>query len=181
MSSPKWRPFCLCNKVLIPWNPLPHYWSWEQFLAGMTRVSFQHKERLYRPKQTHYQYKTIMRPSYNDIGNFYVGMKVFILRRASSTDRLMIAADALSPSGAAIPTALLPIPIVGTLGCVFIDNETHESGATKCTTGEAWSAFSWHHSSVFHFINKNNNAMYYVTATIHTMWFLVCAHSVSCL
>ena len=25
--------------------------------------------------------------------------------------------------------------IVGTLGCVFIDNETHESGVTKCTTG----------------------------------------------
>ena len=40
--------------------------------------------------------------------------------------------------------------IVGTLGCVFIDNETHSSGVTKCTTGEAWSAFSWHHSSVFH-------------------------------
>ena len=40
--------------------------------------------------------------------------------------------------------------IVGTLGCVFIDNETHESGVTKCTTGEAWSAISWHHSSVFH-------------------------------
>ena len=40
--------------------------------------------------------------------------------------------------------------IVGTLGCVFIDNETHESGVTKCATGEAWSAFSWHHSSVFH-------------------------------
>ena len=42
------------------------------------------------------------------------------------------------------------VPIAGTLGCVFIDNETHESGVTKCTTGEAWSAFSWHHSSVFH-------------------------------
>ena len=40
--------------------------------------------------------------------------------------------------------------MVGTLGCVFIDNETHESGVTKCTTGEAWSAFSWHHSIVFH-------------------------------
>ena len=40
--------------------------------------------------------------------------------------------------------------IAGTLGCVFIDNETHESGVIKCTTGEAWSAFSWHHSSVFH-------------------------------
>ena len=25
----------------------------------------------------------------------------------------------------------------GTLGCVFIDNEMHESGVTKCTTGEA--------------------------------------------
>ena len=25
--------------------------------------------------------------------------------------------------------------IVGTLGCVFIDNETHESGVIKCTTG----------------------------------------------
>ena len=40
--------------------------------------------------------------------------------------------------------------IAGTLGCVFIDNETHSSGVTKCTTGEAWSAFSGHHSSVFH-------------------------------
>ena len=40
--------------------------------------------------------------------------------------------------------------IVGTLGCVFIDNETHEIGVTKWTTGEAWSACSWHHSSVFH-------------------------------
>ena len=40
--------------------------------------------------------------------------------------------------------------IAGTLGRVFIDNETHESGVTKCTTGEAWSAFSGHHSSVFH-------------------------------
>ena len=39
--------------------------------------------------------------------------------------------------------------IAGTLGCVFIDNETHESGVSKCTTGETWSAFSWHHSSVF--------------------------------
>ena len=38
--------------------------------------------------------------------------------------------------------------LMGTLGCVFIDNETHESGVTKCTPGEAWSAFSWHHSSV---------------------------------
>ena len=35
--------------------------------------------------------------------------------------------------------------IAGTLGYVFIDNETHESGVTKCTTGEAWSAFSGHH------------------------------------
>ena len=42
------------------------------------------------------------------------------------------------------------IYIAGTLGCVFIDNETQESGVTKCTTGEAWSAFSWHRSSVFH-------------------------------
>ena len=42
------------------------------------------------------------------------------------------------------------VSIAGTLGCVFIDNDTHESGVTKCTTGEAWSAFSWHHSSVFH-------------------------------
>ena len=42
------------------------------------------------------------------------------------------------------------VSIAGTLGCVFIDNETHGSGVTKCTTGEAWSAFSWHHSSVFH-------------------------------
>ena len=48
--------------------------------------------------------------------------------------------------------------IVGTLGCVFIDNETHESGVTKCTTGEAWSAFSWHHSSVFHCQWTHNQA-----------------------
>ena len=40
--------------------------------------------------------------------------------------------------------------IVRTLGCVFIDNETNESGVTKCTTGEAWGAFSGHHSSVLH-------------------------------
>ena len=40
--------------------------------------------------------------------------------------------------------------IVGTLGCVFIDNESQESGVTKRMTGEAWSAFSWHQSSVFH-------------------------------
>ena len=46
--------------------------------------------------------------------------------------------------------AYVLILIAGTLGCVFIDNETHESGVTKCTTGEAWSAFSGHHSSVFH-------------------------------
>ena len=55
-----------------------------------------------------------------------------------------------------VPTPVCAVPygskniIAGTLGCVFIDNETHESGVTKCTTGEAWSAFSWHHSSVFH-------------------------------
>ena len=49
-----------------------------------------------------------------------------------------------------IPSDLQHDSIAGTLGCVFIDNETHESGVTKCTTGEAWSAFSWHHSSVFH-------------------------------
>ena len=42
------------------------------------------------------------------------------------------------------------VSILGTLGCVFIDNETHESGVTKCTAGEAWSSFSWHHSSMFH-------------------------------
>ena len=27
--------------------------------------------------------------------------------------------------------ALGPVSIAGTLGCVFIDNETHESGVTK--------------------------------------------------
>ena len=47
-------------------------------------------------------------------------------------------------------TARINTFIVGTFGCVFIDDETHESGVTWCTTGEAWSAFSWHHSSVFH-------------------------------
>ena len=42
-----------------------------------------------------------------------------------------------------------PVNIAGTLGRVSIDTETHESGVTKCMTGEAWSAFSWHHSSVY--------------------------------
>ena len=28
--------------------------------------------------------------------------------------------------------------IAGTLGCVFVDSETHESVVTKCTIGEAW-------------------------------------------
>ena len=51
---------------------------------------------------------------------------------------------------AAISSRPQCVTIVGTLGCVFIDNETHESGVIKCTPGEAWSAFSWHHSSVFH-------------------------------
>ena len=32
---------------------------------------------------------------------------------------------------------------------MFVVTETHESGVTKCTTGEAWDAFNWHHSSVF--------------------------------
>ena len=53
-------------------------------------------------------------------------------------------------NGRKIPFIKLLGRIAGTLGCVFIDNKTHESGVTKCTTGEAWSAFSWHHSSVFH-------------------------------
>ena len=29
---------------------------------------------------------------------------------------------------------------------IFIGNETHECAVTKCTAGEAWCAFSWHHS-----------------------------------
>ena len=53
--------------------------------------------------------------------------------------------------------------IVGTLGCVFIDNETHEGGVTKCTTGEAWSAFSWHHSSVFHCQWTHNLVFRFIT------------------
>ena len=40
------------------------------------------------------------------------------------------------------PMMIGDVIIAGTLGCVFIDNETHSSGVTKCTTGEAWSAFS---------------------------------------
>ena len=47
---------------------------------------------------------------------------------------------------------------MGILGCVFIDNEIHESGVTKCTTGEAWSAFSWHHSSVIISLSKGRMA-----------------------
>ena len=42
------------------------------------------------------------------------------------------------------------VHLVDTTRVCFIVNETHGSGVTKCTTGEAWSAFSWHHSSVFH-------------------------------
>ena len=36
-----------------------------------------------------------------------------------------------------------------TLGCLFVDTETHENGVIKRTTGNAWSAFNLHHSSVF--------------------------------
>ena len=53
-------------------------------------------------------------------------------------------------NGGTLGTFWVCMFIAGTLGCVFIDNETHESGVTKCTTGEAWSAFSGHHSSVFY-------------------------------
>ena len=35
----------------------------------------------------------------------------------------------------------LSVSIVGTLCCVIIDNETNESGVTKYTRSEAWSAF----------------------------------------
>ena len=38
----------------------------------------------------------------------------------------------------------------GKFGWVLVDNETHESAVTKCTTGEALSAFHWHRSSWFH-------------------------------
>ena len=31
---------------------------------------------------------------------------------------------------------------------VFYETKTYESGVTKGTTGEVWSAFSWHHSSI---------------------------------
>ena len=55
----------------------------------------------------------------------------------------------ITPKPEATSIVVTAFPIAGTLGCVFIDNETHETGVTKCTTGEAWSAFSWHHSSVF--------------------------------
>ena len=43
---------------------------------------------------------------------------------------------------------LICIFIAGTLGCMFINNETHENGVTKYTKGKAWSAFIWHHSSL---------------------------------
>ena len=56
------------------------------------------------------------------------------------------------------------VSIVGTLGCVFI---THESGVTKCTTGEAWSAFSWHHSSVFHCQWTHNQGCVFIDNETH--------------
>ena len=46
--------------------------------------------------------------------------------------------------------------------------ETHDSGVTKCTTGEAWSAFSWHHSSVFH------------CQWTHNQVFLLLSHNLKC-
>ena len=73
------------------------------------------------------------------------------------SDKVMIKSGVLCQKQGAVsirktvlPGMAIPMFIAGTLGCVFIDNETHESGVTKCTTGEAWSAFSGHHSSVFH-------------------------------
>ena len=33
------------------------------------------------------------------------------------------------------------VNIAGTLGRVSLDTETHESGVTKCMTGEAWSVY----------------------------------------
>ena len=39
--------------------------------------------------------------------------------------------------------------LVRTLGCVFIDNETHKNNVTMCTGGEVWSAFSLHHPAKF--------------------------------
>ena len=42
------------------------------------------------------------------------------------------------------------------LCCVVIDSEILESGNTKSTTAEAWSAFIWHHSSLFHCQWKHN-------------------------
>ena len=54
-----------------------------------------------------------------------------------------------------------------TYGVVVFDNETleayvtqlHSGEVTKCTPGKAWSAFSWHHSSVFH-CQWTHNQMY---------------------
>ena len=59
------------------------------------------------------------------------------------------------------------VHIAETLGCVFIDNEIHESGLTKCTTGEAWSAFSWHHSSVFHCQRTHNEVFLILSHTLN--------------
>ena len=54
---------------------------------------------------------------------------------------------------------------IGPLGCVSIDNGMHESTVTKCTTGEAWCAFSWHHSSVFHCQNTTKCPCFYHTCS----------------
>ena len=68
---------------------------------------------------------------------------------------------------------------MGTLGCVFIDNETHESGVTKCTTGEAWNAFSWHHSYI-----ETNKAVSQWLLTfnlcVSVTWPLTCAFHIPC-
>ena len=78
-------------------------------------------------------------------------MDVYVIQKIQKIPNLLDETiKKLNGSSCARFLGSLCVFIVGILGCVFIDNETHESGVTKCTTGEAWSAFSWHHSSVFH-------------------------------
>ena len=99
--------------------------------------------------KTHYKNHHILAQSCDWACNTCLWMAITFCITGTIVASLRTHGSALLPRWDSSPLKRMRT-IAGTLGCVFIDNETHESGVTKCTTGEAWSAFSWHHSSVFH-------------------------------
>ena len=67
------------------------------------------------------------------------------------------------------------VHLVTPLSCVWLSMNTqpsvpaimkHTSGVTKCTTGEALSAFSWHHSSVFLCLWTHNQVFLVLSHTL---------------